>query len=78
MHEIQTEPLERAIPQAALRQRNILYLGLGAVTVSAALYSLAQFQLIDLGAFSVPVLAAFFGGLFAMYYAWNESKRYYL
>jgi len=60
------------------RQRNILYLGLGAVTVSAALYSLAQFQLIDLGAFSVPVLAAFFGGLFAMYYAWNESKRYYL
>jgi predicted membrane protein len=38
------------------RQRNILYLGLGAVTVSAALYSLAQFQLIDLGAFSVPVL----------------------
>jgi hypothetical protein len=60
------------------RQRNILYLGLGAVTVSAALYSLAQFQLIDLGAFSVPVLGAFFGGLFAMYYAWNESKRYYL
>ena len=60
------------------RQRNVLYLGLGAVTVSAALYSLAQFQLIDLGAFSVPVLGAFFGGLFAMYYAWNESKRYYL
>src|SRR6476646_2921066 len=60
------------------RQRNVLYLGMGAVTVAAALYSLAQFQLIDLGAFSVPVLAAFFGGLFAMYYAWNESKRYYL
>jgi hypothetical protein len=60
------------------RQRNILYAGLGAVTVSAALYSLAKFNLIDLGVFSVPVLAAFFGGLFAMYYAWNESKRYYL
>ena len=43
------------------RQRNILYAGLGAVTVSAALYSLAQFNLVDLGAFSVPVLAAFFG-----------------
>jgi hypothetical protein len=26
----------------------------------------------------VPLVAAFFGGLFAMYYAWNESKRYYL
>ena len=49
------------------KQRNILYAGLGAVTVSAALYSLAQFNLVDLGAFSVPVLAAFFGGLFAMY-----------
>jgi hypothetical protein len=26
----------------------------------------------------VPVVAVFLGGLFAMYYAWNESKRYYL
>jgi hypothetical protein len=60
------------------KQRNILYAGMGAVTVSAALYSLAQFNLIDLGAFGVPVLAVFLGGLFAMYYAWNESKRYYL
>ena len=60
------------------RQRNILYLGLGAVTVSAALYSLSQFHLIGLGPFSVPILAVFFGGLFAIYYAWNESKRYYL
>ena len=51
---------------------------MGAVTVSAALYSLAQFKLIHLGAFSVPVLAMFLAGLFAMYYAWNESKRYYL
>jgi hypothetical protein len=24
------------------------------------------------------VVAVFLGGLFAMYYAWNESKRYYL
>jgi len=60
------------------RQRSILYLGLGAVTVSAALYSLSKFGLIDLGALSVPVLAVFLAGAFAMYYAWNESKRYYL
>jgi hypothetical protein len=60
------------------KQRAILYGGLGAVTVSAALYSLSQFNLISLGPFEVPLVAAFFGGLFAMYYAWNESKRYYL
>lgn len=60
------------------KQRNILYAGLGAVTVTAALWSLDQFNLLSLGAFSVPVFAVFFAGLFAMYYAWNESKRYYL
>ncbi len=60
------------------KQRAILYGGLGAVTVAAALYSLAQFNLISLGSFEVPLIAMFFGGLFAMYYAWNESKRYYL
>ncbi len=60
------------------KQRAILYGGLGAVTVAAALYSLSQFHLISLGAFQIPLLIAFFGGLFAMYYAWNESKRYYL
>jgi hypothetical protein len=60
------------------KQRNILYAGMGAVTVSAALFSLAQFNLIELGGFTVPLLALFLGGGFAMYYAWNESKRYYL
>ena len=60
------------------KQRNILYAGLGAVTVTAALWSLEQFNLLDLGPFGVPVVAIFLGGLFAMYYAWNESKRYYL
>src|SRR3954464_15523793 len=60
------------------KQRNILYAGLGAVTVTAALWSLDQFNLLDLGPFGVPVVAVFLGGLFAMYYAWNESKRYYL
>ena len=60
------------------KQRNILYAGLGAVTVTAALWSLEQFNLLDLGALAVPVVAIFLAGLFAMYYAWNESKRYYL
>jgi len=60
------------------RQRTILYGGLGAVTVSGALYSLAQFNLISLGGFQVLLGVVFFGGLFAIYYAWNESKRYYL
>ena len=60
------------------KQRNILYAGLGAVTVSAALYSLAQFNLLSLNGFQVPLAAVFFAGLFAIYYAWNESKRYYL
>jgi predicted membrane protein len=60
------------------QQRAILYGGLGAVTVSGALYSLAQFNLINLGGFEVILVVAFFGGLFAIYYAWTESKRYYL
>jgi hypothetical protein len=60
------------------RQRTILYAGMGAVTVSASLYSLSQFGLVALGAFAVPVLIAFFAGLFGMFYAWQESKRYTL
>jgi hypothetical protein len=60
------------------RQRTILYAGMGAVTVSAALYSLSQFGLVALGPFAVPVLIAFFAGLFGMFYAWQESKRYTL
>ncbi|MDX6550268.1 MAG: hypothetical protein QOJ31_952, partial [Gaiellales bacterium] len=45
------------------QQRAILYGGLGAVTVSGALYSLAQFNLINLGGFEVILVVAFFGGL---------------
>lgn len=60
------------------RQRNVLYAGMGAVTVSAALYSLSQFGLVSLGAFSLLVLVAFFAGLFGMFWAWQESKRYTL
>ena len=50
---------------------------MGAVTVTAALFSLAQFGLVELGAFSVPVLVVFLAGAFAIFYAWQESKRYY-
>ena len=60
------------------RQRNVLYAGMGAVTVSAALYSLSQFGLVSLGGFSLLVLVAFFAGLFGMFWAWQESKRYTL
>ena len=60
------------------RQRNVLYAGMGAVTISAALYSLSQFGLVSLGAFSLLVLVAFFAGLFGMFWAWQESKRYTL
>jgi hypothetical protein len=60
------------------RQRTILYLAMGCVTVSAALYSLSQFGFIELGGFSLLVLIVFLGGLFGMFYAWQESKRYTL
>jgi len=60
------------------RERSILYLGMGAVTVTLALFSLAQFGLVELGAFWLPVLVVFLAGAFAIFYAWQESKRYTL
>jgi hypothetical protein len=60
------------------RQRNAMYAGMGCVTVAAGAYSLGRFGLIDLGAFAVPLLLLFLGGVFAMFWAWQESKRYYL
>ena len=60
------------------RQRNALYAGIGALTVAAAMWSLDQFGLIRLGGFEVPVvLLGLVGGVVA-FYAWQESKRYYL
>ena len=38
----------------------------------------SQFGLVALGAFALPVLVAFFAGLFGMFYSWQESKRYTL
>jgi drug/metabolite transporter (DMT)-like permease len=60
------------------RQRNALYAGAGALTAAAAMWSLSKFGLIHLGAFT-PLLAliAIVGGLVA-FWAWQESKRYYL
>jgi len=60
------------------RERSILYLGMGAVTVTLALFSLAQFGLVELGSFWLPVLVVFLAGAFAIFYAWQESKRYTL
>jgi TRAP-type C4-dicarboxylate transport system permease small subunit len=60
------------------RERSILYLGMGAVTVTLALFSLSQFGLVELGAFWLPVLVIFLAGAFAIFYAWQESKRYTL
>ena len=51
---------------------------MGAVTVTLALFSLSQFGLVELGAFWLPVLVIFLAGAFAIFYAWQESKRYTL
>jgi hypothetical protein len=60
------------------RERAILYLGMGTVTVTAALFSLEQFGLLGLGPFAFPLLVLFLAGAFAIFYAWQESKRYTL
>jgi hypothetical protein len=60
------------------RERSILYAGMGMVTVTLALFSLSQFGLVGLGAFWLPVLIVFLAGAFAIFYAWQESKRYTL
>ncbi len=60
------------------RERSILYAGMGMVTVTLALFSLSQFGLVELGAFWLPVLVVFLAGAFAIFYAWQESKRYTL
>jgi drug/metabolite transporter (DMT)-like permease len=60
------------------RQRNALYGGIGLLTVCAAMWSLDQFGLISLGSFLVPVVFLAFVGAAIAFYAWQESKRYYL
>jgi hypothetical protein len=60
------------------RQRNALYGGAGALTVAAAMWSLGKFGIIDIGGLTPLIaLVAIIGGLVA-FWAWQESKRYYL
>jgi drug/metabolite transporter (DMT)-like permease len=60
------------------RQRNALYLGIGALTIAAAMWSLDQFGLLHLGSLLVPVVFLGLVGAVVAFYAWQESKRYYL
>jgi drug/metabolite transporter (DMT)-like permease len=60
------------------RQRNALYAGIGALTIAAAMWSLDQFGLISLGGFLVPIVFLGLIGAGVAFWAWQESKRYYL
>jgi drug/metabolite transporter (DMT)-like permease len=60
------------------RQRNALYAGIGALTIAAAMWSLDQFGLISLGGFLVPIVLLGLLGAGVAFWAWQESKRYYL
>jgi hypothetical protein len=60
------------------RQRNVLYLGMGAVTVAFGAYSLQQFGFVDLGGLTPLLVVAGLAGAFGMFWAVQESKRYYL
>lgn len=60
------------------RQRNLLYVGIGLVTVAGAMWSLDQFGLLHLGSFEVPTVFLGVIGVVLAVYAWQESKRYYL
>jgi hypothetical protein len=60
------------------RQRNVLYLGMGAVTVAFACYSVDAFGFVDLGSLFPLLVVAGLAGAFAMFWAVQESKRYYL
>jgi hypothetical protein len=59
--------------------RALLYLGIGMVTVTAAMWSLHKFGVVPLhgGLFLLDVFAGLVGAALAVY-AWSESKRYYL
>jgi hypothetical protein len=60
------------------KQRNALYLGIGALTIAAAMWSFDQFGLLHLGALLVPIVLLGLVGAGVAFYAWQESKRYYL
>jgi drug/metabolite transporter (DMT)-like permease len=60
------------------RQRNALYAGIGALTIAAAMWSLDQFGIVRLGGFLVPIVLLGLIGAGVAFWAWQESKRYYL
>jgi hypothetical protein len=60
------------------RQRNVLYAGMGAVTVAFGCYSVDAFGFVDLGSLFPLLVVGGLGGAFAMFWAVQESKRYYL
>ena len=60
------------------RQRNALYAGIGALTTAAAMWSLDQFGIVRLGGFLVPIVLLGLIGAGVAFWAWQESKRYYL
>ncbi|HEY7257980.1 MAG TPA: hypothetical protein VH459_02875 [Gaiellales bacterium] len=60
------------------RQRNVLYLGMGAVTIAFGCYSVDAFGFVDLGSLFPLLVIAGLAGAFAMFWAVQESKRYYL
>ena len=60
------------------RQRNVLYAGMGALTVAFGCYSIDAFGLVDLGSFFPLLVVGGLAGAFAMFWAVQESKRYYL
>jgi TRAP-type C4-dicarboxylate transport system permease small subunit len=60
------------------RQRNVMYASMAAVTIPAAVYSVVKFVDIDVSSYEAPLLLVFLIGLFGMFWAWQESKRYYL
>ena len=60
------------------RQRNVLYAGMGALTVAFGCYSIDAFGLVDLGSFFPLLVIGGLAGAFAMFWAVQESKRYYL
>jgi hypothetical protein len=60
------------------RQRNVMYASMAAVTVPAAAYSITRFVSVDLGSWTAPLFIVFLLGIFGMFWAWQESKRYYL
>ena len=56
----------------------VLYLGMGAVTVAFGCYSVDAFGFVDLGSLFPLLVVGGLAGAFAMFWAVQESKRYYL